>query len=105
MMTRDNGTREDTILEEAQRLVYSERNAEYGHPYDDYERVGAMWGAMLKNWASSGEAAIPPELACLMMCAVKISREVNRPKRDNRVDLAGYAACVDRIERRKAGEE
>jgi len=27
---------------------------------------------------------------------VKISREVNAPKRDNLVDLAGYAACAQR---------
>ncbi len=40
---------------------------------------------------------IPPELVGLMMVGVKISREVNHPKRDNRVDGAGYFNCVDMV--------
>jgi hypothetical protein len=28
------------------------------------------------------------------MCCVKLSRQTNKPKRDNMVDLAGYAECV-----------
>jgi len=102
----------NTILEEAQELVYGDRNDAYGHPMDDYTRTGIIWGAMLRDWARDCAIRkkevvfpIPPELACLMMCAVKISREVNKPKRDNRVDLAGYSACVDRIHNRREGKE
>lgn len=81
----------ETILQEAQRLVYGDRGAAYGHPIDDYTRTGRMWGAIL------GLPDIDPRLCCLMMAAVKISREVNAPKRDNRTDLAGYAECADRV--------
>jgi hypothetical protein len=39
------------------------------------------------------------------MCCVKLSRQVNAPKRDNMVDLAGYAEtvqwCLDEREARK----
>jgi hypothetical protein len=28
---------------------------------------------------------------------VKVSREANRPKRDNLVDIAGYARCAERL--------
>jgi hypothetical protein len=31
------------------------------------------------------------------MIGVKMSRECNRPKRDNRVDLAGYAETLDMV--------
>lgn len=31
------------------------------------------------------------------MIAVKISRECHRPKRDNRVDIAGYAEVLDMV--------
>ena len=31
------------------------------------------------------------------MIAVKISRECNAHKRDNLVDIAGYAACADKV--------
>lgn len=83
--------RAETALEEAGRLVYGDRGTAYGHPIDDYERVGRMWGAML------GIPDIDPRIACAMMVAVKLSREVHKPKRDNRVDVAGYAECVDMI--------
>jgi len=85
-------TYQETILDEAQRLVYGKRGRDYGHPKDDWTRVGRMWGAML------GIPDIPPAKAALMMTAVKISRECNRHKRDSLVDIAGYAQVVDIIE-------
>lgn len=87
---------DETILQEAQRLVHGDRGAAYGHPIDDYTRTGRMWGAIL------GIPDIDPRLCCLMMAAVKISRETNAPKRDNRTDLAGYAECADMIAQRQA---
>lgn len=89
----------ETILQEAQRLVHGDRGAAYGHPLDDYTRTGALWGAILHEWAkiaavSSAPRAIPAHLAVLCMAAMKISREVNRHGRDNLTDLAGYAECA-----------
>jgi nucleoside 2-deoxyribosyltransferase len=86
----------ESALEEAQRLVHGDRGAAYGHPIDDYTRTGRMWGAIL------GLPDIDPRLCCLMMAAVKISRETNAPKRDNRVDLAGYAECAEMVAQRQA---
>lgn len=86
----------ESAVQEAHRLVHGERGADYGHPIDDYTRTGRMWGAIL------GIGDIDPRIACLMMAAVKISREVNKPKRDNRVDLAGYAECVQMIHERQS---
>lgn len=85
----------ETILQEAQRLVHGNRGADYGHPIDDYTRTGRIWGAIL------GLPDIDPRLCCLMMAAVKISREVNRHKRDNLTDLAGYAECADMVAQRQ----
>ena len=85
---------DESILQEAQRLVHGPRGDNYGHPTDDFARTGRMWGAIL------GLPDIPPETVGLCMAAVKISREVNRPKRDNRVDLAGYAETIDMIHNR-----
>lgn len=86
---------DESALEEAQRLVHGDRGASYGHPIDDYTRTGRMWGAIL------GIPDIDPRVCCLMMGAVKISREVNAPKRDNRVDLAGYAECAQMVAERQ----
>jgi hypothetical protein len=93
---RHEPQRPETILEEAQRLVHGDRQQDYGHPADDYRRTGAMWEAILRDMpgVTLPPGTISPRIACLMMAAVKISREVNRPKRDNLTDLAGYAACA-----------
>jgi hypothetical protein len=81
----------ESVLEEAQRLVHGNRGADYGHPIVDYERTGRMWGAIL------GIPDIDPRICCLMMVAVKLSREVNKHKRDNLVDAAGYAECAQMV--------
>lgn len=85
----------ESALEEAQRLVHGDRQAAYGHPIDDYTRTGRMWGAIL------GIPDIDPRVCCLMMAAVKISREVNAPRRDNRVDGAGYFECAQLVAERQ----
>lgn len=79
-----------TILEEAQSLVYGDRQASYGHPLDDFSRTAKMWSAILGHEVSAEQVG-------LCMCAVKISRQLNKPKRDNLVDLAGYAATVELV--------
>ena len=80
----------ETILQEAQRLVHGDRQAAYGHPFEDYARTARMWEAIL----GLPPYRIKPSTACLMMAAVKISRQCHAPKRDNMTDLAGYAACA-----------
>lgn len=78
------------ILEEANSLVYGDRQASYGHPLDDFERTAKIWSAILGH-------EVTAEQVGLCMCAVKISRQCNKPKRDNLVDLAGYAATVEMV--------
>jgi hypothetical protein len=80
----------ESVLLEAQRLTHGNRNDAYGHPLDDYSRTAKLWSAILG-------IDVLPEQAALCMCAVKISRQCNRPKRDNMTDLAGYAWVVDEI--------
>lgn len=89
---------DETILEEAQRIVYGPREQAYGHPADDYGRVARLWSVLLST-------DVTPAQAALCMVAVKIARECHSPSRDNRVDGAGYFAVVDRIRRREAGLE
>ena len=106
-----------SILEEANGLIFGPRQDMYGHPVDDFTRTGRLWGAVLENsireWLAEieekGDSSIayvvPPQLVGLCMVEVKVSREVNRPKRDNRVDMAGYAGCVDRVSTRLGLDE
>lgn len=80
----DAGKAPESILEEAQRLTHGPRRADYGPPIDDYERAAKLWSVVLGT-------EITAEQAALCMILVKVSRQVNRPKRDNMVDIAGYA--------------
>jgi len=93
----------ESILQEAHRLTHGSRQKDYGHPLDDYTRTAAMASAMLAHKLK--EPLAPHEMA-LVMVLVKLSRQINAPKRDNMVDGAGYCwvsqECLDEAERRKA---
>lgn len=86
------------ILEEANGLVNGARQGDYGHPLDDFTKTAKMWSAILG-------CEVTAEQVGLCMIAVKISRQLNKPKRDNMVDAAGYAAtvqmCIEERERRQ----
>ena len=83
---------DETILEEAQRLVFGPRQAAYGHPLTDFGRTGRMWGALL----GLDRAVTAAEVAACMV-ALKLSREMHRPGRDNRVDAAGYVGTLELV--------
>lgn len=85
----------DLILSEAASLVHGDRGANYGHPIHDFTRTGRMWGAIL------GIPDVPPEKVALCMIAVKMSRECNSSKRDNAVDIAGYAETLAMVRDRQ----
>lgn len=88
---------DETILEEAQRLVHGNRGADYGHPYYDFRRTALMVSGLLVDKLKDGEQVTPRDVPLIMNC-VKMSREMNRPKRDNRADGAGYWETLDMVD-------
>ena len=82
---------EDSILQKAESLVKGDRGKNYGHPIVDFSRTARLWTALKDVEFSASDVA-------KFMIAVKLSRETNRPKRDNRVDIAGYALTLDIVE-------
>ena len=76
----------EDILHEALRLTTGDRQAQYGPPTQDFSRTAAMWTALF------GHAFEPKDVA-LAMILLKASRQVHQRKRDNWVDIAGYARC------------
>lgn len=104
------GLKTESVLEEAQRLVHGNRQADYGHPIVDYKATGRIWGALIERWLVSLGFPLPPEgfpdvdprICTLMMAGVKLSREAGKHKRDNNVDTAGYAECTEMIAEKQA---
>lgn len=87
---------EMSILEEAQSLVHGNRGDAYGHPLDDFSKSALIMNAVLYDKLKPG-CEIVAEDVPLIMQGVKISRETNKPKRDNRVDGAGYWETLDMV--------
>ena len=85
------------ILQEADEITEGKRNVDYGHPFINHGQTADMWTAFLKAKLKSGASFTPAEV-CWMNILQKISRETNKPKRDNKVDIAGFARNVEMIE-------
>ena len=89
----------ETILDEANRLTSSDRHSAYGHPLDDFGKVVGMAQAL---WGRGPETE---EEHAIYMILVKLSREANQPKHDNRVDIAGYIKTLDMVIEERARRE
>lgn len=81
------------VLQEAERLIHSDRNAEYGEPEDNFGQSAALIYGYLKPYLKP-DCAISPADVAAMMILMKIARLSTDPsKMDSWTDIAGYAAC------------
>jgi hypothetical protein len=80
----------ENILQEAMRITTGDRNKDYGSPAEDFGRVAKLWSAILG-------VNITPMQAVMCMVLLKVSRQTNKNKRDNLVDIAGYARVAEML--------
>lgn len=84
-----------SIFDEAIQLTAGDRREAYGPVDQSFKRVAHVWtgilGPKLNQEITAGEVA-------LLMAGLKLCREANSPKRDNRVDAAAYIFLKDQIE-------
>ncbi len=81
----------ETVLDEARKIVDGCRKEAYGPPEDNFAKIGRVWGALL------GLPDIPPRTVAMMMVGLKTVRDCHFPKRDNLVDISGYAYAAERF--------
>lgn len=86
----------DGVCQEADSIVRGPRRKIYGPPYDDYTKVAGMFNSLFRGKIRT-DAEFKAEDMSLVMVLIKLSREVHCSKRDNRVDIAGYAEVTDMI--------
>lgn len=79
-----------TVLEEAKQLVDGDRNDFYGDPAIKYRLIAKFWSLLFRT-------EITPLQVVLAHIAVKLVRESLKHKRDNLVDLAGYARIAEMV--------
>lgn len=83
------------LLQEAEELVTGDRNKTYGSPTQNFEDTATVWnvqlGHKLKEPLTSSDVA-------MLMILLKVVRHKASKKRDNWLDIAGYAACGSEVE-------
>jgi hypothetical protein len=76
-----------SVCIEALKIVNQDRQDQYGPPEDSFAGIGRLWQGYL------GEDVSDIDVANMMML-LKIQREKWKHKRDNIVDIIGYALCL-----------
>lgn len=92
-----------SILTEAERLIYGDRQRTYGSPRRNLTTVAELWEAFLDQRIASCGGPGTFHLSCkdvaLMLLLLKIARLANDPNhRDSLVDVAGYAGLAERVD-------
>lgn len=82
--------KEESILQEADRILNGDRDADYGDPVENFKRISRIASAIL-------DKEITDEECCVVMLAVKLARENYKHKRDNVVDGVAYMEILSRI--------
>jgi hypothetical protein len=87
----------ENVLQEAQRIIYGDREQTYGSPSKNLETIAQMWNAYTGALNKDTHQLNAQDVA-VMMVLLKIARLANQPDhRDSLVDGVGYFALVDRI--------
>lgn len=80
----------DSILAEAENIINGSRNADYGDVVANFKRISEIA-------ETTFGISINPVEVCQVLLAVKLAREAYLHKRDNLVDLCGYAEILNRL--------
>lgn len=88
----------ESVLLEAQKIIYGDREQTYGRPDLNLHRIAALWETYLQEKYIGNIDKITAEDVCWMMALMKCARQMNAPKRDNLVDACGYISLIERIE-------
>ena len=89
---------EKSILSEAEEIVNGSRHSDYGDARESFGRVATIASVMTGKELS-------PEDCCSVMMAVKLVRESFKHKRDNLVDLCGYAHIMNELNENESEKE
>jgi uncharacterized protein DUF6378 len=81
-----------TLLNEAAQLITGDRNKSYGSPTQNFQNTADLWNVQFAHLLRDGAKFEAAHVSQAMM-QLKLARMIAQPKRDNYLDIAGYAAC------------
>lgn len=87
-----------SVLQEAHEIIYGDREQTYGHPAKNLTQIAALWTAFLQAKEGNEGIVLSAADVAMLMMLVKMARQQHQFKRDNIVDMCGYAALLARIE-------
>jgi hypothetical protein len=75
-------------LRNAASIIAGDRDAQYGGPEENFERISKIWSAIL-------DVPITREDVAMMMVGLKVARYASKSgfQPDTWIDIAGYAGC------------
>lgn len=73
------------------------RGENYGHPRDHLGNVARLWSEHL-SYRTKQFIVLNARDVTMMMILLKVSRDANKPHRDDLVDIAGFARCAEMLE-------
>ena len=86
------------VLGEAEKIIYGDREKTYGNPAANLQTIADFWTAYLGH-------AVNVDDVCVMMILLKSARLVRSPQhRDSLVDICGYAALMERVQKYRASK-
>ena len=88
-------TQRERCLNEARKIVCSDRNEQYGEPENNFDVIADYWAVYVNGKYKIGVQLDSGDVAH-MMTLFKMGRITTAKtyKEDNYIDLAGYAACA-----------
>jgi hypothetical protein len=85
-----------SVLKEANKIIYGDREKTYGKPSKNLDTIAQMWNAYI---TARGEKVLNAKDVAAMMILLKTARLANDPShRDSVVDICGYAALIERCD-------
>ena len=94
--TRQRGMMsEESILQEADRIINGERRESYGGVLESFDRIARLWEPVLGVEVSAEQVGL-----CLIQ--LKVARYLHGQQRDSIVDIAGYAGCLEKMAQDRA---
>ena len=93
---RSDGVKELSVLEQANKLIYGDRQAAYGSATENMGNTAAIWSVILSKKLKE---PISAEEVGWMMVGLKMSREVFKKSADNLLDAAGYIGVIDKCQK------